>query len=291
MTKPANHILPPLEWLRAFEAAGRLGSFTAAAAETGLTQASISQRIKALEALLGTSLFHRLPKGVELTVAGDAYLPHIGEAMARVRRGTADLFTRPRTRISIAATPSVTALWIAPRMARLSAGLPGVELSIVSIGREADYQAQATDYQIRFGNGHWEGYDSALLFREVLAPVTAPDLARTMDNWRDLPVIALTGPRDGWAEWASGTGEAPPASPVLRFDGQNAALEAAKSSAGVTLASVPLARSMLDRGELERLSDHDLAMSGGQWLCWRSGEVGRCEHKAILAGLAEKQQD
>ena len=69
--------MPPLEWVRAFEAAARCGSFTAAAAETGLTQSAISQRIGHLERLLGTKLFYRGARSIELTVEGEAWLPHV----------------------------------------------------------------------------------------------------------------------------------------------------------------------------------------------------------------------
>lgn len=277
--------LPPLEWLRTFEAAGRLGSFTAAA-ETGLTQAAVTQRIKLLEQRIGSTLFKRLPRGVELTVAGDAYLPHITEALARVRRGTADLFARPRSRISVAATPSVTALWIAPRLARLTDTLPGVEVAIASVGREADYDDSGHDYQIRFGLGLWDGFESALLYRETLAPLAAPSLLQAREDWRETPVIAVTGPRDGWREWASATGEAPPGPPGLRFDSQISALEAAVAGAGVALASLPLAAAMLEKGELARASGHTLSMAGGQWLCWRKDRVPAKYHGVIHEALA-----
>ena len=81
--------LPPLEWLRVFEAAGRLSNFTAAANELGLTQAAVSQRMRNLEEHLKTHLFLRLARGVELTAEGEAYLPHVQSALAAMRRGTA----------------------------------------------------------------------------------------------------------------------------------------------------------------------------------------------------------
>lgn len=72
---PRPQILPPLEWLRVFEAAARLENFSNAARELGLTQAAVSQRIRNLEGRLGKPLFTRLPRGVELTVEGEAYAP------------------------------------------------------------------------------------------------------------------------------------------------------------------------------------------------------------------------
>jgi len=81
-----NHFkLPPLEWIRAFEAAARCGSFTAAAAETGITQSAISQRIGQLEKSLGTALFVRQPRSITLTVGGEAWLPHVQSALGTMR--------------------------------------------------------------------------------------------------------------------------------------------------------------------------------------------------------------
>ena len=71
----------PLEWVRAFEAAARTGSFTEAAAETGITQSAISQRIANLEARLGAQLFHRQPRRVVLTVAGETWLPYVSAVL------------------------------------------------------------------------------------------------------------------------------------------------------------------------------------------------------------------
>ena len=80
--------MPPLEWVRAFEAAARCGSFTAAAAETGLTQSAISQRIGHLEKLLGTKLFYRRARSIELTVDGEAWLPHVRIAFGNLRQSS-----------------------------------------------------------------------------------------------------------------------------------------------------------------------------------------------------------
>ncbi|TIX68957.1 MAG: LysR family transcriptional regulator, partial [Mesorhizobium sp.] len=84
--------LPPLDWLRSFEAAARLSNFTAAAAELGLTQAAVSQHIRALEQRLKTRLFVRLARGVALSPEGAAYLPHIQSAFATIANSTTELF-------------------------------------------------------------------------------------------------------------------------------------------------------------------------------------------------------
>ena len=99
--------LPPLEWLRTFETAARLGNFTRAASELGLTQAAVSQQIRSLEGYLETSMFTRLARGVQLTVEGEAYAPHVRSSLFALRRSTSDLFSLSRQLVTIAAPASV----------------------------------------------------------------------------------------------------------------------------------------------------------------------------------------
>ena len=98
--------LPPLDWLRVFEAAGRHGNFTAAADELGATQAAISQRIRNLESWLGRQLFSRGARGVTLTVDGESYLPLVQDTLRALEQGTADLFGKSPGEIRLAALSS-----------------------------------------------------------------------------------------------------------------------------------------------------------------------------------------
>jgi DNA-binding transcriptional LysR family regulator len=285
--RPRNDSLPPLEWLRAFEAAGRLGNFTAAADELGLTQAAVSQRIRQLETRLNSHLFLRLARGVELTADGEAYLPHIRNALDAVRRGTADLFGAPKTRITIAAPASVAALWIAPRLSALNLARPTLQVLVSTIHRWSDFDATQADFEVRFGQGSWPERAAARLYTEVLAPACSPDLLGGADNreWRRLPTIAVSGPRDGWNEWAAATGEPPLGEPVLRFDSMITAMNAARAGAGVLLASLPLARGELANRSLITLSDRHLPMAGGYWLTWPARHGWRAHDDAIVSTL------
>ncbi len=112
----SNPSLPPLEWIRVFEAAARLGSFTAAADELGITQAAVSQRIRKLEQRLGAQLFNRQARGVSLSTQGESWLPHVQGALAQLLNSTANLFEAPRRKVTIAASSSVIELWIVPRL-------------------------------------------------------------------------------------------------------------------------------------------------------------------------------
>ncbi len=262
----------PLEWIRAFEAAGRTGSFTAAARETGLTQAAISQRIGNLEERIGARLFTRMARGVALTVEGEAWLPYVSNALATLRQSSEDLFGVSRGRIVISASASVTQLWLAPRLGRLDPAAR-LEIAFSTMVLESDFAQQAASVEIRYGSGHWPERYCARLFPEALGPVAAPSLARGRPDWRELPKIALSGPRPGWQEWARQTGEPATPIPLLRFDSLASALSAARQGAGVLLASLPLAREDFADGRLLRLTDSQLAPRQSYWMTAGKGAI------------------
>ena len=275
--------LPPLEWLRVFEAADRTGSFTAAAVELGLTQAAVSQRIRNLEARLDKPLFVRLPRGVELTTEGEAYAPHVRLALAALQRSTTDLFGTPRHQFSIAATHSTIELYIVPRLSKLLRELPNLQISLTTIQRTADYASANADLDVRFGDGVWPDRHARKLFDEILAPVAAPALLEEGgEDWRRLPQIALSGPRDGWLDWAATADAPPPKPPSLRFDTFAQALMAAISGAGVLLGSLELIAGEIRRGRLVRLPEPSTRMDDAHWMTWPASAVAYNERKLVV---------
>ena len=285
--------LPPLEWLKVFEAAGRYNNFTAAANELGLTQASVSQRMRNLEAHLGAHLFHRRARGVELTADGEAYLPHVKSALEAMRRGTADLFAAPRTKVSIAAPASVAALWLAPRLAQLRLSHPTLQISVTSIHRPGDFDAAQADLEVRYGKGSLPYENGIQLYQEKLMPSCSPELLRNSkaSDWRNLPVIAVSGPRDGWQEWAQIVGEAPLPLPALRFDSFIAAQCAAIAGAGILLASIPLANSAFATKQLVKLTEIPCVIDGGYWLVRRNEQLPRSQSDAICRVFSNQLSD
>jgi LysR family transcriptional regulator, glycine cleavage system transcriptional activator len=276
--------LPPLEWVRAFEAAARSGSFTGAAEEMGLTQAAISQRIHNLEARLGVALFNRRPRGVSLTVAGEAWLPHVSNALAALAGATDELFAKPLQRIRIMASTTLISLWFAPRLRKLP---ESYQLSFHTLHTDIDLGREDTDMQVRFGRGDWPGLRSARLFEEVLTPMAAPALlAQSPDDWSPLPHIALSGPRAGWQQWAAqGTGSATPV-PALRLDSFSQCLAAAIDGAGVILGSFALCAPALADGRLVRLSRRNLKTGKGYWLTASPRAVPARQWQDLVARFA-----
>ena len=283
--------LPPLEWIRSFEAAGRLGNFTAAAMELGLTQASVSQHIRLLEDRLGVPLFRRLQRGVELSADGEAYLPHIENALSIIRRGTSDLFGRPSKRLSISAPASSLALWIAPRLKLFTREFPNIELSLSSIHREVDYDRGETDYQVRYGYGDWPDLDAIRLYQESLAPACSPKLLKDNPDhdWRELPALTVKGARDGWQEWARSRSTPLPVISGLRFDSFMTALQAARSGAGILLASLPLIQPELKSGDLVLLEEDPHSMALSAWLTWKQDRSQSQTHTSFVKYLKENR--
>ncbi len=289
-----DRTLPPLEWIRVFEAAARLGSFTAAANELGLTQAAVSQRIRNLELWLGTQLFSRQARGVTLSTQGEAWLPSVQSALSQLAGSTSDLFESPRRKITVAASSSVIELWIVPRLQGIVRRLPHVQLSFETIQNLPDYERSEADFDIRFGKGSWLDREGRPLFAEELAPVAAPALAGGWaGDWQALPRIATSGPRIGWRDWSGATGMQLASAPLLRFDTFVQALRAAEAGAGVLLASLALSGEAIGQGRLVRLTDTSLGMEAGYWITWpraRPGFAGRRTLVECLAGPVASRQ-
>lgn len=286
MDKKTEQGLPPLEWLRVFEAAGRTGSFTAAAQALGLTQAAVSQRIRNLEMRLGRSLFDRKPRGVELTLDGEAYLPHVQAALGALARSTADLFSPAVRQITIAAMPSHIALLAMPRLGPFLADHPDLRVTFVSVDRQRDFDVVEADLHLRYGNGQWPGRRAQLLHREVLAPAASPKLARAGKTWREGPVVELSGPRSGWRAWSAATGTPAPSRAVLQFDSFDLVLSAALQGLGVILASLPLIAAASADGRLVRLPEPEVEIDAGYWLSWNDKVQPSALHTRLLGILS-----
>ncbi len=193
--------LPPLEWIRAFEAAARRGSFTAAAEDVGRTQAAISQRIGHLEKHLGTPLFHRRARAISLTVEGEAWLPHVRLALEGLRDSTEAVFGSGHRRLTLSASQTVIDRWLLPRLGRLQT-LTKAEISIQSMVIGTHDAPQDDVIRIRYGTGDWPHPYRARLYAEEFSPVAAPSLAARPEHWTALPRIACAGQRPGWHAWA-----------------------------------------------------------------------------------------
>lgn len=273
----------PLEWVRVFEAAGRCGSFTAAAQECGLTQAAVSQRIRNLEDRIGAALFSRQARGVTLTVDGEAWLPYVSAALQALNRSADELFGAPLKKLVISSSSSVSQLWIVPRLARLN-HTANYQISITTINIEGDFAKTNAAIEVRYGRGHWPGVQSVRLYPETLSPVAAPALLKKAGRWQDLPLIAVSGPRAGWQEWAAQNEDASLPIPQFRFDTFSNALAAAKAGVGVMLGSLPLCAAELETGVLRQVSKQVMKPDASYYLI-RKARLGRRQWEALVEQL------
>lgn len=169
--------LPPMNTLRAFEAAARHLSFTRAAEEIHITQAAVSHQIRALEEALGVRLFRRLNRAVRLTEAGQDFvsetrkaLSHLAAAVEKVAAPGAD------GPLSVSVLPSFASKWLLPRLGRLREKHPEIELRISPSTVLTDFQRDDVDVVVRYGKGRYEGLHSVRLMTEDIFPVCSPAL-------------------------------------------------------------------------------------------------------------------
>lgn len=251
--------LPPLIWLRAFEAAARHRSFVAAAEELGVTASAVSQQVRLLEQHLGRLLFHRLPRGLKLAEAGEAYLPLVSETFERLAVGTVEIFGHGRAhRLTVRATVAFSVLWLAPRLPRFRALYPDIELRITSSIWPAEFPDPGIDLEIRQGLGDWPGLDAERLTWDRIFPVCSPALAAGPPRLAEPADLArhtllhAIGFRDGWAEWLQAAGLAGRVNPRrgLEFDTGVMTVELALRGAGVALGRTCFVKELLDLGRL-----------------------------------------
>lgn len=278
--------LPPLEWIRAFEAAARLGSFTAAAEDLGLTQAAVSQRIGQLEKHLGTPLFDRRARAIYLTVEGEAWLPHVRLALEGLRDSTEAVFGTGHRRLTLSASQTIIDQWLLPRLGRLQT-LTKAEISIQSMVVGTHDAPQDDVIRIRYGTGDWPHPYRARLYAEEICPVAAPSLAARAEHWTELPRIACAGQRLGWHAWAAEFGIPTTPLPDLRFDTHLSALGAAKAGLGVLLASLPLCSEAFATGALVRLDPGSLSHHQSYWLLASPQAVSRGQWQAITRAIID----
>ncbi|HMO28574.1 LysR substrate-binding domain-containing protein [Enterovirga sp.] len=252
--------LPPLNALRAFEAAARLGSFISAAAELGVTANAISRHVILLEARLGRLLFHRGPRSLTLTADGRALRPVLSEALDGMETGIARaLFRKPRAALEVFAQTSFALGWMLSRLPHFHREQPEIELCLSTGIETPNLRGQSPgvpDAAVLHGRGPWPDLATHLLFPDCLIPVCAPAwlAARDISEARALAaetlLVSNTAPED-WAEWlahAGARGGQPER--TLRFGSSLLPPQAAMHGLGVALADLFLVQSELASGRL-----------------------------------------
>ncbi len=170
--------LPPLNAMRAFEAAARHLSFTKAAGELHVTPAAVSHQVKALEEWLGLPLFRRRNREVVLTEAGQTYYPGLRDGFDRLAGATERVTARDETgELRVSASPSFAAKWLVPRLYRLRARHPEIDVLLSTSDHLVDFGVEKIDITLRYGTGRYPGLEVIRLMETDVFPVCAPALA------------------------------------------------------------------------------------------------------------------
>lgn len=276
--------------LAAFEAAARLGSFSAAALELHLTPGAVSRQMATLEGDLGLGLFLRSARGVELTAEGRRLHAAAQEALELVRSAVRDLRRgAPGGSVRISVTPSFGARWLLPRLPRFQAAHPKVTLVPVAENRLVDLTREGFDLAVRYTvEPMAPGVERVLLMREELVPVAAPALLtgrpRTPDGLIGLPFLHDTSDAF-WRAWLAAAGR-PDLLPVQGtvFNDYNLAVGAAVSGLGVLVGRTALIQDELRDGRLVEAVPLRVASPRGYWLI-RPGAQPLAAAKALWAWL------
>lgn len=257
--------LPPLNALRAFEAAGRHLSFTRAAQELNVTQAAVSHQIKALEERLGVPLFRRMNRALLLTDAGQAYLPQVRDTFDALARATERLVARDRAgALTVSVLPSFAAKWLVPRLGRFRERHPGIDVRLSTDHHMTDFGREDVDAAVRYGEGNYAGLDSTRLMTEDIFPVcsprllTGPHALRTPDDLRHHTLLHDDF-RVDWRLWllAAGVKDIDPTRGPT-FSDSSMVVQAAVEGQGVALARSVLSATDLAAGRLVKPFDVSL---------------------------------
>jgi len=257
--------LPPLNSLRAFEAAARHLSFKKAAEELHVTPAAISQQVRTLEEYCGNELFERLTRKLRLTETGRAALPALREGFDRLAEGAEAMRARGSSRIlTVSVAPSFGAKWLVPRLERFRAAHPDHDVRIDASDALASFAGDGVDVALRYGRGRYPGLVAECLMDEVAFPVCSPRLAegdpplrRPEDLCRHTLLHVQWKLEDdaapNWRMWLKAAGiEGVDPERGPRFSIETMAVQAAIEGQGVALVSGVLVAADLAAGRLVR---------------------------------------
>jgi len=290
--------LPPLNALRAFEAAARHLSFTKAAEELNVTQAAVSHQIKTLEAALGATLFRRFNRRLMLSDDGQIYLPDVTDALDRIHMATQRLRAGGDTGVlNVSVANSFAAKWLLPRMPDFHGRYPEIDVRISASDRLVDFARDDADMGVRYGLGDYPGLKVDLLMRDTVFPVCAPRLREGLRAPGDLRRHTLLheevgrGELPDWRAWlaaAGVTGVNPDRG--RRYSHSSLVIQAAVDGQGVALARGSLVALDLEAGRLIRPFGPVLP---GNWACYvvtPHANAERPKIKAFRDWLLEKAE-
>jgi LysR family glycine cleavage system transcriptional activator len=274
--------LPPLNALKAFEAAARHESFTRAAEELCVTQGAVSHQVKALEEQLGLKLFNRERQRLAITEAGRDYLAVARDAFDRIALGTERLLQRQSSGVlTVSTSPDFAAKWLVNRLGRFAEAHREIDLRVSAAMHHVDFAREEVDLAVRHGDGNWPGLDAIRLSAEELFPVCSPKLLAGRKGMKkpsdvlNYPLLHLDD-RKAWSSWLEAAGVSAAAAmshgPVVNR--ASMVIDAAVDGQGIALARTTLAAWDLINGRLVRPFEVSLRLSKTYWIVCPKATAG-----------------
>lgn len=266
---------PPLNPLRVFAVVARYDNLTAAAHELHVSQSAVSRQIAALEAYLGTELLRRERHGVSLTRTGAAYakkvmpaLDDIADATEKLLRNTSHGVLRVRTYTTF------TAKWLIPRLPDFRDRYPDIEVLVSNAVPDVDFDRDAVDLAIQFGDGNWPRVQLDMLFPDEIEPVCSPGYLAALPRGAALETLLKQRllvshyRRTDWDDWLASSGNAEAASSAERMSFSTSVLtwQAALDGLGMAIGQSAMLQSEFRNGTLVRPFRQPLRRSKAHYL-------------------------
>jgi LysR family glycine cleavage system transcriptional activator len=278
--------LPPLNSLRGFEAAARLGHFGRAASELNLTHGAISHQIRVLEEALQTKLFERSGgRLLRLTGAGRLLLPTVQDALDSIAEAATRVrLPQLRGRLRLATAQGFAVKWLIRRLGKFLALYPQIELSVIVL-QSGDQIIDDVDVSVLWGDGGWEHVWVRPLVQLPSFPVCSPQLLNTkpIGSPKDLRQHVLIHADEGaeFSRWMLANDvDDVPYGKGIRFSHAHLAIDAASFGYGIALGDKVLAGEQLEQGTLVKLFNNDLAAAHNYYVV-----CDRTRHGAPMVGV------
>ncbi|MBX3566891.1 MAG: LysR family transcriptional regulator [Rhizobiaceae bacterium] len=269
--------LPSLIALAAFEAAARHLSLTKAAEELNVTPGAISRQVRMLEEELGSPLFLRRHRAVELTREGQAMAMALRDGFERI----SSTFRQIRSFggqavVTVGSTMAMANLWLMPRMGSFWNLHPDIVVDHVISDHPRGLDRPDVDLRVRYGDGEWPDEFSAKLYEDRIFPVASPAFAKaypvnSVAELTHLQLLSVEGPDWAWTTWAEflrDVGFPDPRLNVRRFNSYVIAMQAARSGQGVALGWSVLVEPLIEAGTLVRVSDAEIVAPQSNFVTW-----------------------
>ena len=281
--------LPPIQSIRVFETAARIGNFTKTGEALGMTQAAVSYQIKILEDRLGFSLFDRKPRHVELTPRGQRLASGTSEAFRLLERTFRDVHEARDSVLTIAALPTFCSNWLVPRIGNFQMAHPDLAVRIDTSIEVKDIKAGEADISLRSGYGEWDGLEARHLFKDTTAPLLPRAVVKRygpFENPEDLLRLRLFGPLHWWQAWFKEQGVDParlPSRPALELETQTMEISAAIASGDAASMVTPIYfAEQIASGALVQPFEHESPHTHSHWLVFDKARTREPKIKAFI---------